>query len=393
MKKGKILKLNDIRRRNMLSLLELLLQNDSLSRIELAQKMNCDNTTVTRAVRDLFDRGLLMTCGKTGLHHGRPREQLSLNPDGKYMIGIALSPNGIIGAVTDFRGKVRMREQTLFRFRRTRALFLNTLESIAERLLRFADKKLAGIGVSTFGAGMESGTGGSNTANFPELNDLNLRDFFLAKFHAEPKFSNMMICRTYYELIRHPESRSGSTLLVSAGSGIGIAAALDGRIVFPGGRHGGELGHNICEPDGLPCPCGRRGCLETRCSTDVLLRKAKTVLKNKRMDLMRLAALYRENNPEAEFLVAEVIHYLSIALANQINNFAPDRMIVSGELTCLGQKFFESLGQAIRSLLFPFASQNLELIWREVDDECDAVGAALQVTAERMNDPDAFENA
>ena len=49
MKKEKILKLNDIKARNMLALLELLLQHDSLSRIELAHKMNCDNTTVTRA--------------------------------------------------------------------------------------------------------------------------------------------------------------------------------------------------------------------------------------------------------------------------------------------------------------------------------------------------------
>lgn len=67
MKKEKILKLNDIKARNMLALLELLLQHDSLSRIELAHKMNCDNTTVTRAVRDLLERGLLICQRKNGI--------------------------------------------------------------------------------------------------------------------------------------------------------------------------------------------------------------------------------------------------------------------------------------------------------------------------------------
>ena len=163
MKKEKILKLNDIKARNMLALLELLLQHDSLSRIELAHKMNCDNTTVTRAVRDLLERGLLISSGKTELRHGRPREQLTLNPDGKYVIGIALDPNGIIGTVTDLRGRVKVREQAFFQMQRTRSLFLETLENITRRLIRFADDKLAGVGVSTFGAGMESGTHLSGT--------------------------------------------------------------------------------------------------------------------------------------------------------------------------------------------------------------------------------------
>ena len=220
MKKEQILKLNDIKARNVLTLLGLLLQHDSLSRIELAHKMNCDNTTVTRAVRDLMGRGLLIPGGKTELRHGRPREQLMLNPDGKYVIGIALDPNGIIGTVTDLRGRVKVREQAFFQMRRTRSLFLETLEKITGRLIRFADDRLAGVGVSTFGAGTDSGTGLNDIANFPELNNLNLREFFTAKFQIEPEFSDMMTCRMYDELIRYPESRHGNTLMVSAGSGL-----------------------------------------------------------------------------------------------------------------------------------------------------------------------------
>ena len=49
--KEKILKLNDIRSRNLQAVLEILLESEGLSRTEIARRMGCDNTTVSRAVR------------------------------------------------------------------------------------------------------------------------------------------------------------------------------------------------------------------------------------------------------------------------------------------------------------------------------------------------------
>lgn len=392
MRSEKILKLNDIKTRNMLSLLGLLLEHESLSRIELARKMNCDNATVTRAVRDLLGRGLLVSSGRTELRHGRPRELLSVNPDGRYIIGIALAPDGITGVMTDLRGRIKVREQAFFLpARRTRELFLVTLEKITSRLLQSAGDRLAGVGVSTFGAGM--GVMQNDIANFPELNGLNLQDFFLGKFQLSPEFSDMMICRMYYELIRHRESRNGSVLFLSAGKGIGMAAAIDGKIVFSRKRHGGELGHNICEPDGLPCACGRRGCLETRCSSQAILQEAKKRFRRPAMTFHEFADLYRNQDPRAADIVEKAVRFLAVALANLLNNLAPDSLIFSGELSGLGENFLNSLEKSIRSLLFPFAEKELSFVRRDLNDECDAVGAALLVTAKLLSDPEEFEKS
>ena len=80
-------------------------------------------------------------------------------------------------------------------------------------------------------------------------------------------------------------------------------------------------------------------------------------------------------------------------MANQINNLSPGYLILTGELTELGETFFHALEKRIRTLLFPFASQGLKLICRGADEECGAVGAALLVTAKLMSDLDAFEKA
>ena len=65
----------------------------------------------------------------------------------------------------------------------------------------------------------------------------------------------------------------------------------------------------------------------------------------------------------------------------------------SGELSELGDKFFDLLEMSVRNLLFPFAEKNLTFVRRDMDDECDAVGAALLVTAKLLSEPEEFEKS
>lgn len=62
------------------------------------------------------------------------------------------------------------------------------------------------------------------------------------------------------------EARGKDPLLVLFfGTGIGIGLVVDGRPYRGAGNAAGEVGHTIHVPDGLPCPCGRRGCFEAYC--------------------------------------------------------------------------------------------------------------------------------
>src|SRR5690606_3921245 len=64
-------------------------------------------------------------------------------------------------------------------------------------------------------------------------------------------------------------------VLFTVGTGIGGAVVLDGALVR--GAHGmaGELGHMLAVPDGHPCGCGRRGCIEQYASGKALVRSAR----------------------------------------------------------------------------------------------------------------------
>jgi len=63
-------------------------------------------------------------------------------------------------------------------------------------------------------------------------------------------------------------------LLLTLGTGIGGGLVLDGRL-FLGEGLAAELGHVTIDPDGLPCGCGRRGCMETLASATAAMRRAR----------------------------------------------------------------------------------------------------------------------
>lgn len=61
-------------------------------------------------------------------------------------------------------------------------------------------------------------------------------------------------------------------VLVAVGTGIGGGLVLGGGLVRGAHGYAGEPGHQVVVPDGLPCHCGRRGCLEQYASGSALVR-------------------------------------------------------------------------------------------------------------------------
>ncbi len=384
------LRLNDIRLRNTLSILRALIGQDSISRIELSRITGFDNTAVTRAIQDLTSRGLVESAGKKESGHGRPREMLVLSGKGAKLIGISMKPDSLFATLSDLRGRPRFQSERSFNTEITREVYLSALDEIVSRLIQEAGGKLAGIGVSTFGTLTGNDTViMKDPANLPVLKGVDLKQHFLENHGIKPVFADMMISRMHYELNSYPELAGGNVLLVHLGRGIGMAMSCNGEIVMSRNRHGGELGHNICEPDGLLCPCGRRGCLETKCSTRAILNAARSAYKIPEITIMELKRKYESGSPEAERIVEEAMRHLSIALANQANNCFPDALILTGSLLSLGDKFQRRLEKSVRELLFEDTNSPMSFLYRD-SSEHDATGAALMVVDKLLSSPEEF---
>jgi N-acetylglucosamine repressor len=393
MDSDRIRKLSDMKTGNMLYLLEEFLQHEEISRIEIAALSKCDNTTVTRAIRELLHRDLLITSGKREAAQGRPREMLRVNPDGRYLLGISLVPGKIVGVACDFRSGIRQRQEVILPDRASLEDWLASLEKITASLLKFAGNRLAGMGLAVVGTFACKDMALHNLVGKPNQSGFNLHEFFATKFGQNPMVFNLISCLHRQAINNNPALKQGVLMLVSAGWGIGMSIAHSGKIYLDDGHEGGEFGHNISELDGLPCPCGRCGCLETRASIGSILKAVRERLQQPQLTVPELLEMAQADDPRVRDILVTAARFLGTALGNQVNNLLPNNLLLTGLCLKLGQRYLRVLQESINAVLFPAAAERLKLTLQTVTDDAPAVGAAMQVVAELLADIQLFNQA
>jgi predicted NBD/HSP70 family sugar kinase len=126
--------------------------------------------------------------------------------------------------------------------------------------------------------------------------------------------------------------------VVTIEHGIGMGLVLNHRLFRGGQGLGTELGHIKVQLDGALCRCGQRGCLEAYVSDYALVREASTALnwtggegQSAQVMLESLFDHAKAGNQAARSIFHRAGRYLAVGLANVINLFDPNLIILSGE--------------------------------------------------------------
>jgi glucokinase len=144
---------------------------------------------------------------------------------------------------------------------------------------------------------------------------------------------------------------SRNLLCITLGTGVGSGFILDGTIWHGSNDFAGELGHTTLFPDGLPCNCGRKGCLEAYVSATGMVNRAVLALKSGRNS--SLQPFLKENNSSltslmiyehaqrgdrlARELFEETGRYLGIAIVNVLHMLDLERIILGGQVARAGE--------------------------------------------------------
>lgn len=132
---------------------------------------------------------------------------------------------------------------------------------------------------------------------------------------------------------------------ITIGTGLG-GALVNGGKVIPGITGGaGEFGHTILYPNGIPCGCGQRGCVEKYVSGTALNRLAAEA--DPTWDSYELLAQYREGNKKALEVVQKFVTDLSVVLINVQNMFDPEIVILGGGVIDSYEEWKDLLGQTL----------------------------------------------
>lgn len=178
-------------------------------------------------------------------------------------------------------------------------------------------------------------------------------------------------------------------LAVTVGTGIGGGLILDGQLRLGVWGEAGEIGHQTILPDGAPCSCGSRGCLETLINGPMLSAEGAALARSGCAP--KLASIVGDRwdaiTPkemtlavkQGEQAVADVIEkaagYLGIGVANAITLTAVERVVISGGLAALGELLLGPVRAAVRERVRMFPSDCVRITCSTLDDRAGALGA------------------
>ncbi|OQY16648.1 MAG: transcriptional regulator [Anaerolineaceae bacterium 4572_32.2] len=179
-------------------------------------------------------------------------------------------------------------------------------------------------------------------------------------------------------------------IYITVSTGIGGGLILDGKLYHGASGMAGEVGHITIEPGGPLCGCGNRGCLEALASGTAIARVARErVAQNvptlmtdmtdgdpERITARLVAEAASRGDSEAQEILSEAMDYLGIGMANLVNLFNPQLIVIGGGLMNIGEKLFRPVRRAIDQHTFTPATQAVRVVPAALGDNAGVLGAA-----------------
>ncbi|MDE9365388.1 ROK family protein [Luteipulveratus sp. YIM 133132] len=166
---------------------------------------------------------------------------------------------------------------------------------------------------------------------------------------------------------------AANVLFVPVGTGIAAALMVDGRVLRAGGW-AGEIGHAVVDPDGHPCPCGARGCLETIASASAVARRY-AERTGRPVDAADVAALVRDGDETAGEVWHAAVDALAAVLCTTLTATGIDRVIVGGGLVLSGDLLLVPLRRAVEQRMT--LGRRPQIVASRLLDQAGCLGAAV----------------
>jgi glucokinase len=178
-------------------------------------------------------------------------------------------------------------------------------------------------------------------------------------------------------------------IYLTVSTGIGAGLILDGRLYRGADGAAGELGHMTIDVNGPPHNCGMIGCLEVLASGTAIARMAHEAVAAGRSEA--LARLLRDTgeltahevgvaadagDAAAQEILARAAGYLGVGLANYINIFNPEMIVIGGGVTRLGQRFLAPAFALARSRAFRLPSERVKLELAALEGRSEVLGVS-----------------
>ncbi|MFD4565037.1 ROK family protein [Streptomyces sp. NPDC058251] len=323
-----------MRRRNLSRVMHTVSAQGPLSRAAVASRIGLTRAAVSTLVDELIRAGLLEELGPERPGRvGRPGSALAVSGHGPAGIGAEVGVDHLAVCAVDLRGEVRARVVRHGTNRgRPPEPVIQELTTLVRQVVAAAEREglwPAGLAVAVPGLVARDARTVVRAPNL-DWHDTDLGALLPGELPLtvdnEANFGGLA------ELWLG-EATPRDFLHVSAEIGIGAAILVDGRLLRGTRGFAGELGHVPVRPEGPPCPCGGRGCLEQYAGEEAVLRAAGLGPGEDRVGL--LAERAAQGDAAVRRALRGAGTALGIALTGAVNLLDPETVVLGGALSGL----------------------------------------------------------
>ncbi len=384
-----------LRQLNRLAILQLLRAEGPISKANLAKRSAISRPTVSKVIDDLHADGLAEIVGTAtpSAVGGKPARLYRFNSGAVRVGAILLTVDGVSAAICDGEAHILSKLYQHFSADRSPNSVTSTIITLLSKLLcdsSLSSDDLLGIGVGIPGLTDSANGIVSFAPHLPGWHDVPLSQWLADAFDTPIWLDNDCHLQALAERYRGQGADCDALICVETGVGLAAAFLFNGQLYRGPGNTAGEVGHMTIQEDGPLCECGNRGCWESLASTTWLANKARQAIQNGQLCSIPLleevetqaAAVYdaaQAGDPVALKLVSAQGRHFGVGIANLVNAFNPQRIILHGESIAGGPPFLEAVLQTVqeRALLRP--RQMVEIVFSKLGDDVGLIGAASLV--------------
>ncbi|GHO47532.1 ROK family transcriptional regulator [Ktedonospora formicarum] len=357
-----------LRDNNLHRLLNLIRLNGEISRPTLSTASGLSPATVLALTNKLSERGLIIEKGTANALRGRRPALLALNPADSYAIGLMIREYETVGSIINLHGSIIASLHWNLNLAEQSEHTIVCIGKLVEELIsqnQVTCENIIGIGCAV------SGYVDSQNGICVDSWQLGWHNFALGPLlseylHMPVLVSSNVSCISCYENLFGRGQTYQNFLTVALGRGLGLGIVLNGEMYSGSTGGAGEFGHTVAVVDGRRCECGNRGCLEEYVAHRGIIATYSELLQaggfSQSEPTLEQLLQSPPDDQMASLALRKAGRLFGAGLANIVNLFNPECIIITGEGIEYGERFFDPTLQMLQEQAFSRLASSLPII-------------------------------
>jgi len=309
------------------------------------------------------------------------------------ILGIDLGGTKILTSVINSQGEMLSRDHSITPAAKGPEGVIQAIHASAQRAVEGASITMDRITAVGVGApGLADGKAGIlfTSPNLPGWKDIPLRDILQEKFKKRAFLINDGNAAALGEYYFGAAKGTFHFIYVTISTGIGGGIVVDGKVLQGSRGFAGEIGHMTIADKGPPCHCGNRGCWEALASGTALAKAARkrietgadtTILslaegKIDKVTAQTVQSAAEKGDPLANQLILKTAYYFGVGLANLVNIFNPEMIVIGGGLSNMGNRLLKPAYEEAQKRAFEQAYRTVRFLRAALGRNSGVLGAA-----------------